>query len=342
MVWAGARPRAGQARREIRARAASFALGVVAVVAGFGLLIAQRYGGLHLDRLRGGALDATAPFWGLTRGPVSAVQGAAEDISGYFGAISRNRRLTAENTALRREAQRADALAAENARLKAMLKLTEPGRTRIAVARIAGGSPAGVSETAVISAGARDGIAPGQPVLTSEGLLGRVTDVGARAARVLLLTDPESRVPVRVARTGATGLLAGVGQGEAAIEFVSVADLKSAARIGDRLYTSGEGGLFPPDVAVGTIVRLEGDRAVLRPFARPSTLGFVVIEDRYLPPPTGVVGGPPPPDQVAAEAAARAAAAKAAAEKEAGARATADPAAPPPGGTARARSGAPR
>lgn len=336
MAWSGARPRAGGSRRDARRRLTATAAGLAAILLGAILLVMSRVAPDRFSALKGLALDGVAPLWDAARGPVEALSGAAAGAGSYWDAADRVRALTEENRRLRREAAAAETLQNENARLRRLLSVVEPERRRVAVARIAGGAGGGPSETAIISAGTRDGVQVGQPAFAADGLLGRVLDVGARAARVLLVTDAGSRVPVRVARTGAAGLLTGLGSGEASIDFVSASDLAEAVRVGDRLITSGEGGIFPPGVPVAAIIRTETDRAIARPLARPASLGFVIIEDVWLPPPTGVTGGPPPPDQLAAEAAARAAALKAAAEKAAAEKAAAEEAA----GAAPAEDGA--
>ena len=107
----------------------------------------------------------------------------------------------------------------------------------------------------------------GQPVVTDAGLLGRVTEVAPRAARVLLVSDTESRVRVRIVQAGAPALLAGLGGGMAELRFVS-AGPEGAPKIGDLLVTSGEGGLFAPDTPVARVVGLKGETARALPLAR--------------------------------------------------------------------------
>lgn len=317
MAWSRGPGRSSGSRRDARAELTATVLGVGAVLVGLALLVMSRVTPDRFNLMRGLTLDGVSQAGSVARAPVRWLSAASEHVNGYFGAVTRNRALEDENARLAREASLADSLREENARLKRMLRLIEPARRRVAVARVAGGSAASPIDTAIISAGRGDGVAVGQPVFTDEGLMGRVIETGLTSARVLLVTDAASRIPVRVPRTGASALLSGAGRGVAELDFVSGVDLKTAVTVGDRLVTSGEGGVFPPGVPVADVTGTEGARAFARPVAKPATLGFVVVEAIWLPPPTGTVGGPPPPDQLAAEAAARAAEARAAAEKAA-------------------------
>ena len=83
------------------------------------------------------------------------------------------------------------------------------------------------------------------PVIASGGLAGRVTDVGQGASRMMLLADADSRIPVKVLRTGWTGLAVGTGGTLLDFQF-DIASGSDRIRVGDRLVTSGDGGLFPP------------------------------------------------------------------------------------------------
>jgi rod shape-determining protein MreC len=118
------------------------------------------------------------------------------------------------------------------------------------------------------------------PVIGAEGLVGRTTDVGAGAARVLLLTDSQSRVPVLVARTGQAALVA--GDGSPLLLLAERVGPEEPLRRGDRLVTSGEGGVFPPGVPVA-VVYDAGPPVRLRPLARLLGAGFVRIEAGWLP-----------------------------------------------------------
>ncbi len=306
MAWGPPRSRTPGSRRDARARVAGLAAAILATLAGLALVAA---GAGREGRGPGLAADIVAGVWTLLRGPVELLADVGEAVRDRLDAPERIARLEAENAALRERLGAARAAEEESRRLRRLLGLREPSRTRIAVARIAGGAPGSLVDTAVISAGRSDGVEVGQPVLSDAGVLGRVTAVGEHSARVLLVSDATSRVPVRIERTGTPALLAGRGSGRAALIYVEGSESAGGVRPGDRLITSGEGGLFPPGVPVAVILPSPPGEALARPLATPSLTGFAVVEARWLPEPgaTRLAQGPavgsaetvPPPSAAA-------------------------------------------
>lgn len=254
---------------------------MLAVLAGLFLLVMSRTDPARGGALREAALDATAPVWGLVRRPFVAVSRFGDYVDDYFNAIDRNRQLEAELRRHRVREQQRLSLVRENQQLKQLLGVVEPSRGWRRVLPIAAASSGSYVRSAVVSGGRRAGVRVGQPVRTHRGLVGRVVEVGHNAARVLLLTDASSRVPVRVVRTGRPAMIAGVNAPHLEVRFVAPAD--NRLKVGDRLVTSGDGGIFPPDVPVAVVTRVEGDTQLARPLARPEALGYVLIEAPYLP-----------------------------------------------------------
>lgn len=262
--------------------------------------------------LRGAALDAVGPVWSLVSAPLDAMGRGAAGIADHFATTDKLRAERARAARLEAALAAAQARDADRARLAALLNARRPQRRLVVSALASAEGAAAAPRTAVISAGAAEGVRPGMPVIAAAGLAGRVTDVGRNRARVLLLTDPLSRVPVRVQRTGWAGLA--VGTGGPLLEFAF--DTQSATdrlRSGDRLVSTGDGGLFPPDVPVAVIVD-NGSPARARPTAAPLGLGMISVEAPYMPPPVPVPtpAAVPEPDRVPTPPAAGQAAAPAA------------------------------
>ena len=270
---------------------------IVAVLAGLILLMMSRADPGRGSALRGAALDVTTPAWGLIRRPIAAIGNAGDTIDDYFLAIDRNRQLETELRRYRLRDQQRLRLTRENRQLKALLGVIEPRRTWYRVLPIAGSSSGSYVRSAVVSGGRGAGLRVGQPVRAVRGLVGRVVEVGGTAARVLLLTDASSRVPVRVLRTGRPAIVAGVNAPHLEIRYVAPADGK--LKVGDRLVTSGDGGVFPPDVPVAVVTMVRGDLILARPIAHPEALGYVIVETPYLPP---VAATPAPAPAVGAAA----------------------------------------
>ncbi|MGB7405987.1 MAG: rod shape-determining protein MreC, partial [Pacificimonas sp.] len=174
----------------------------------------------------------------------------------------------------------------ENRELKRLLAVREPERAIIGSFAVAGGTGGVGSSQAVISGGRSDGIEPGQPVRSKDGLIGRTLEVGSRASRVLLVSDPESRVPVRVVRTGLPALA--IGTNGPLIDVDLTGPTNNDVEPGDRIVTSGDGGLFAPGIPVGIIVNAEEAETRAEPAATPGMTTHVLVEAPFVAPVTEI------------------------------------------------------
>lgn len=263
----------------------SYVIAVTGILVGLGLVVVAHVDPQGFGVIRGGALDATAPISSAARGVVRGAGNIVDGIGAYLYAGSRNAAMARELDRDRAALVRARILALENERLRRMLKLVETRGGSVAVARIVGSTGVSSRRYATLDAGRAQGVQPGQPVRSPEGLVGRVVDAGEIASRVLLITDNASVVPVRLARGGAPALAAGRGDGS--IEIRPLGAGGNPFNRGDIVLTSGTGGLYPPDVPVAVILRKEGDVAVAWPLANPAQLDYAIVEQPFagLPPP---------------------------------------------------------
>jgi rod shape-determining protein MreC len=260
------------------------------VVAGLALVLIARFDPIAFQGIRGLALDMTTPFSAVTRPIVRGGGSLASDVGDYFNAASENRQLRAQLAEAQRGLIQARVLAFENARLKRTLRLVGDQARPIVAARIVGSDLSGMRRFATLAAGSADGVAPGQPVRAADGLVGRIAEVGAHAARIVLLTDGGSAVPLRVVRTGEPAL--GEGRGEGALEIHSTMVGGPGFRRGDLLVTSGVGGVFPPDLPVAVVTSTSGEIATALPLAAPAKLDFaLVLPQAPAPPPVAPPAG---------------------------------------------------
>jgi rod shape-determining protein MreC len=167
-------------------------------------------------------------------------------------------RLTQQNAELEAEIARLQTqiieLQQQNSELEVLSALldfarTNPGPDYLSAAVI-GRDPSPFLHYIIINRGSDDGLHRGMPVVSSQGLVGRVAAVTAGAARVQLITDPGSAVNVRVQPSGAEAILAGSITGETTIESISQ---EANAQIGDLVLTSGLGGNYPADILIGQL-----------------------------------------------------------------------------------------
>jgi rod shape-determining protein MreC len=118
-----------------------------------------------------------------------------------------------------------------------------------------------------------------QPAITGDGLIGRVTEVGERSARVLLLTDLNSRVPIYVERTRARAVMVGNNSDQMLLNYLLPgADIV----VGDRIVTSGQGGIFPPGLPVGVVTANNNGTIRVQPFVDWETMEYLRLVDYEL------------------------------------------------------------
>ncbi len=162
-------------------------------------------------------------------------------------------RLRAEVTALRLRQLRQDELDAENERLRALLTLRERLAVRTIGAEVVAREWNGFTRGLTINRGRTDGLERLAPVIVTRGVVGRVTELRRESAVIQLVTDPASSIGGVVNRTRAQGLVEGVAGGRLRLK---VAAREEGVTVGDLVFTSGIGGLFPKGLPLGRIVRV--------------------------------------------------------------------------------------
>lgn len=274
-------------RRSGFSKKAQFSLFTGYLLAGAGALLGLALLALSLWQpaafapARGVASDVVAPAGQVGAVARSGSQEIFASIAGYFNAGWQNAELRKEMEIARIRLAEADAVKAENRRLKGLLALRD-GETRpVAVARLVGSTATSGRRHAYLSAGAADGVRPGMSVLSERGVVGRVLETGRGSARVLLLTDSESVLPVRRAKDDIIAFAEGRGDGMLRIRLVNLGI--NPLKVGDMMVTSGAGGYYRPGVAVAVIARITPDGGIARLVAQPSATNFVAVEPLYQP-----------------------------------------------------------
>ena len=287
MDWTPAPRRSTAMRREQNLAIIGAVVTGAVVATGLLMLLVARVNPEGGTRLRGAVLDIVAPVWVVARAPFDGLARAGAAIGAYLGAVEENRRLARDLAEARSRLQAAAADQQALAQLKRLAQVAEPGRQSLVTARIVSATPGSVVRTAIVSAGRTQGVEEGQPAIAADGLIGRTIEVGRHSARLLLLSDPSSRVPVIISRTGEAALVSGDNGPSLLLSDRAGADVPLLP--GDRLLTSGEGGIYPPGIPVGTIISREPPWRV-RPAASPLGAGYVRIEAAFLPLPVAAAG----------------------------------------------------
>ncbi|HET9397431.1 MAG TPA: rod shape-determining protein MreC [Sphingomicrobium sp.] len=276
---AGQRP--GWSRRAQYGLFFSFLAVVAGLVIGLILLILSLVAPQSYAAVRGVALDATAPVSGALREVTTTVGGLVGGAGHYWDAANQNAELKRDRAALMRRMVEARAILEENRQLKSALQLRERARDAVAAGRVVGSSFESSRRFAIISVGTTDGVRVGMPVRSAEGLIGRVIDAGSIASRVLLVTDRANIVPARILKGGQPVISTGRGDGTIDVRPLEVG--RNPFKRGDIIVTSGTGGLYPPLIPVGKVVRLDDDGAIAIPIADPAQVSFAIVEPPFEP-----------------------------------------------------------
>jgi len=248
---------------------------------------------LLFNSLRTSVTDGVAPVLDTLARPLNALGNVVDRAKMVVATYQENVRLEAENQKLLQWQQVARNLDAENQELRGLLKAVPDAALSYVTAPVIANSGGAFVRMILINAGAEDHVGRGQAAITGEGLVGRLTEVGERASRVLLITDLNSRIPVTIEGTHVPAVLAGDNSERPRLIYLPMAD---AVKVGDRVVTSGEGGVFPPGLPVGVVSVIDGVGPRVEPYVELSQLGYVLVVDyglsRGLPRPLSMLARP--------------------------------------------------
>lgn len=242
------------------------------------------------ERMRAAVLDVAVPLVDALSQPVVAAQRVADGVAQLTTIHAENAQLREENARLLQWQLVARSLDTENRELRRLLQVPGDPPLGFVTGRVVANAGGSFVRSVLVLAGAADGAAKGHAAVAPDGLVGRVTDVGERAARVLLLTDMNSNIPVVVENSRERAIAAGDNSPRLRLLFLSPT---AQPQIGDRIVTSGHGGVFPPGIPVGAVVGFRDGLPLIQPFVDFSRLEFVRLVDFGL---GGVLpqGAPPP------------------------------------------------
>lgn len=236
--------------------------------------------------------DGAAPVLATLAEPVAGIRRGIDAVGGLLAVYEENRHLREENRRLLAWQAEAGKLAVQNRALREMLKVPPVERAPLwTTARVAADTAGGFVRAVLVDAGERQGVAVGMAALTPQGLAGRVVAVGCCSARVLLITDFGSRVPVVLERSGDQALLVGDNGPQPALRFLP---LDPDIEVGDRVMSSGNGGLIPPGLTVGRVAAVGAQGIRVEPFVDWSRLTYLSLL-RYEGVPSPADASTPPP-----------------------------------------------
>jgi rod shape-determining protein MreC len=253
----------------------------------------------RVERFRAALVDAVVPSFDWALLPITKAAAMVDEFQSYASLYEQNQELRRELQQMKAWKEAALQLEQKNARLLDLNQVRlDPKLTHVTGVVLAdSGSP--FRQSVLLNVGARDGIRDGWATMDGIGLVGRVSGVGERTSRVILLTDSNSRVPVTVQPSGQKALLSGDNSALPPLEFLEDADL---VRPGDRVVTSGDGAMLPAGLLVGQVVMGTDRRLRVVLSADYERLEFLrVLRSHELQPITdpGALIAPPPAPPVA-------------------------------------------
>lgn len=239
------------------------------------------------DTARAKIADFAAPVLAEVRAPLAAFERWVGGVSSLFTVYQENMQLKQENAELRKWQNVALSLESQLKRYQVLLNAVPEPELPSITARVIGESNRPFVKTMILNAGEGQDVAKGEAVLDDRGLIGRIYLTGERSSWVILLTDLNSRVPVVIEPAHRRAILAGDNTPSPRLE-PDVGD--GAIKAGDRVLSTGDGGLLPPGLPVG-IVTGDGDSLRVALFAKADASDFVHVVKYIVPvvPPAGTV-----------------------------------------------------
>lgn len=207
--------------------------------------------------LRKIVLEITFPLESIIHDSLGGIEETWRRYLFLYGLTDENKRLRETNARLSRKVFEYREAYLENIRLRKMLAFKEKLPYTAIAAGITRRDMTGIMKTLMIDRGENDGLRKGQPVIVEAGLVGRVIETTWHTSRVLVVTDENSNVDALIQRTRANGILQGTGTGRCNLKYIVKTD---PVQKGDIVLTSGLGGVFPKELMVGVVRRVENNK----------------------------------------------------------------------------------
>ncbi|WP_372992835.1 rod shape-determining protein MreC [Sulfitobacter sp.] len=240
----------------------------------FGVFLLWRIDSPRVERFRAQITDKIVPNLDWAMAPVTGTVNLLRDFQSYQRLADQNQELRSELRQMQAWKEAALQLEQENARLLDLNNVRlDPRLTYITGVVLAdSGSP--FRQSVLLNVGARDGLVDGWAAMDGIGLVGRISGVAQNTARVILLTDASSRIPATIQPSGQRAIVAGDNSSAPPVDFLENPDL---VRPGDRVISSGDGGVFPAGLLIGQVAADPGGRLRVRLAADYERLEFLRV-----------------------------------------------------------------
>ena len=246
----------------------------VLVLALVGIFLLWRIDSPRVERFRAQVTDRFVPNLDWAMAPVTGTINLLRDFQSYQRLSEQNRELRSELRQMQAWKEAAFQLEQENARLLDLNNVRLDPRLTFITGTVLADSGSPYRQSVLLNVGARDGLVEGWATMDGIGLVGRIAGVGKNTARVILLTDASSRIPATIQPSGQRAIVAGDNSAAPPLDFIENREL---VRPGDRVISSGDGGVFPAGILIGQVAADPGGRLRVRLAADYERLEFLRV-----------------------------------------------------------------
>lgn len=232
----------------------------------------------RVERFRAQITDRLVPNLDWAMAPVTGTINLLRDFQSYQRLSEQNQELRSELRQMQAWKEAALQLEQENARLLDLNKVRLDPRLTFITGVVLADSGSPFRQSVLLNVGSRDGLVDGWATMDGIGLVGRISGVAQNTARVILLTDASSRIPAVIQPSGQRTIVAGDNSAVPPLDFIESPDL---VRPGDRVISSGDGGVFPAGLLIGQVAADPGGRLRVRLAADYERLEFLRVLRHY-------------------------------------------------------------
>ena len=218
------------------------------------------------DTIYRGSLVVSIPF--------KSFDSITENVSRHMSLYENYSKLKIENNELKNNILKSDFLELENTQLRKLIEEQVTSSSNLASARVMLDKQSPYLNSFIINVGSNKDIKNGMTALDGKNFIGRIVDVNFFSSRVLLVSDLNSKIPVITEPSAYHAILSGHGKSEPTLEYLPE---NNNVQNGDKVYTSGKGGIFSPGIPIGE-VKIEDDIIKVLLFSDLSQISFINID----------------------------------------------------------------
>ena len=206
--------------------------------------------------------------------PLHSLDNFSQFVSNHLNVYSNYEKVKKENDELKNNISKIDFLELENSQLRKLIEEQIESSSNLVSARVLLDKQSPYRNSFVINIGTNKNIKNGMAVLDGKNFIGRIVDVNYFSSRVLLISDLNSKIPVLTEPSGEHSILSGRGTNEPTLEYLSENNI---IKNGDKVYTSGKGGIFSPGIPIG-IIKIKNNEAKVSLFSDLDQITFINID----------------------------------------------------------------